>query len=47
MIEKYLKGEISQAQKAREEWIMTHGLKAEYDKVTSGQPFKINQSYVP
>lgn len=47
MIEKYIKGEISPAQKAREEWITTHGLKAEYDKVTSGLPFKINQSYAP
>ena len=45
MIEKYLKGEVTQ--KAREEWIKTHGLKSEYDKVTSGQPFKINQNYVP
>ncbi|RDI15880.1 penicillin-binding protein 2 [Flavobacterium sp. AG291] len=45
MIEKYLKGEVTQ--KAREEWITTHGLRSEYDKVTSGQPFKINQSYKP
>lgn len=45
MIEKYLKGEVTQ--KAREEWIKTHGLKSEYEKVTSGQPFKINQNYVP
>jgi penicillin-binding protein 2 len=42
MIEKYLKGEAL-TQKAREEWIMTHGLKDEYAKVTSGQPFLINQ----
>ncbi|MFP9099966.1 penicillin-binding protein 2 [Flavobacterium sp. RHBU_24] len=42
MIEKYLKGEAL-TQKAREEWIMTHGLKEEYAKVTSGQPFLINQ----
>lgn len=42
MIEKYLKGEAL-TQKAKEEWIMTHGLKEEYAKVTSGQPFKVNQ----
>jgi len=47
MIEKYLKGEISAKQKPREEWIKTHGLKAEYDKVISGLPFRINESYVP
>ncbi|OYQ37778.1 penicillin-binding protein 2 [Flavobacterium cyanobacteriorum] len=41
MIEKYLKGEVTQ--KAREEWIMTHGLKATYDKYLSGQPFTINK----
>lgn len=46
MIEKYLKGEAV-TQKAREEWIKTHGLKAEYDKVLSGEPFKINQNYLP
>lgn len=45
MIEKYLKGEVTQ--KAREEWIMTHGLKSTYDKYLSGEPFKINQSYAP
>lgn len=45
MIEKYLKGEVTQ--KAREEWIMTHGLKATYEKYLSGQPFRVNQSYVP
>lgn len=45
MIEKYLKGEVTQ--KAREEWIMTHGLKSTYDKYMSGEPFKINQSYAP
>lgn len=45
MIEKYLKGEVTQ--KAREEWIMTHGLKATYDKYLSGEPFRINQSYAP
>ncbi|MFP9112600.1 penicillin-binding protein 2 [Flavobacterium sp. RHBU_3] len=42
MIEKYLKGEAT-TQKAREEWIMTNGLKDEYAKVISGQPFLINQ----
>ncbi len=42
MIEKYLKGEAV-TQKAKEEWIMTHGLTEEYAKVTSGLPFKINQ----
>lgn len=46
MIEKYLKGEAL-TQKPREEWIKTHGLKAEYDKVLSGEPFKINQNYIP
>ena len=46
MIEKYLKGDAS-TQKAREEWIMTHGLKNEYAKVISGQPFSINQRYTP
>lgn len=43
MIEKYLKGEVTQ--KAREEYIMKNGLKREYAKVTSGVPFKINESY--
>lgn len=46
MIEKYLKGEAL-TQKPREEWIKTHGLKAEYEKPLSGQPFKINQNYLP
>jgi len=41
MIEKYVKGTVTQT--AREEWIMTHGLEEEYAKVTSGQPFLINQ----
>jgi penicillin-binding protein 2 len=41
MIEKYLRGEVKQ--KAREEWIMTHGLKETYDKYLSGQPFTINK----
>nr|WP_322622978.1 penicillin-binding protein 2 [uncultured Flavobacterium sp.] len=45
MIEKYLKGEAV-TQKAKEEWMMTHGLKAEYDKVNSGQPFRINERYI-
>lgn len=45
MIEKYLKGEAV-TQKGKEEWMMTHGLKAEYDKVTSGQPFRINERYI-
>jgi penicillin-binding protein 2 len=45
MIEKYLKGEAL-TQKAKEEWMMTHGLKAEYDKVNSGQPFRINERYI-
>ncbi len=45
MIEKYLKGQVTQ--KAREEWIMTHGLKSTYDKYLSGEPFRINQSYAP
>jgi penicillin-binding protein 2 len=40
MIEKYLKGEVTQ--KAREEHILHNGLKATYDKYTSGQPFTIN-----
>lgn len=40
MIEKYLKGEVTQ--KAREEYILHNGLKATYDKYTSGQPFTIN-----
>jgi penicillin-binding protein 2 len=42
MIEKYLKGEAV-TQKAREEYILTHGLKEEYAKVTSGVPFTINK----
>ena len=41
MIEKYLRGDVKQ--KAREEWIMTHGLKETYDKYLSGQPFTINK----
>lgn len=41
MIEKYLKGTVTQ--KAREEWILTHGLEEEYAKVTSGLPFTINK----
>lgn len=45
MIEKYLKGEAL-TQKGKEEWMMTHGLKAEYEKVNSGQPFKINERYM-
>lgn len=45
MIEKYLKGKVTQT--AREEYMLTHGLQNEYNKVISGQPFKINQSYVP
>lgn len=40
MIEKYLKGEVTQ--KAREEHIMKNGLKATYEKYLSGQPFTIN-----
>jgi len=42
MIEKYLKGEAT-TQKAREEYIMANGLKAEYESYISGQPFRINQ----
>jgi len=42
MIEKYLRRTVTQ--KAREEWMMTKGLKETYDKYTSGQPFKINQA---
>lgn len=45
MIEKYVKGS-AETQKSKEEWLMTHGLKSEYDKVTSGQPFKINERYL-
>ena len=41
MIEKYLKRKVTQ--KAREEWMMTKGLKETYDKYISGEPFKINQ----
>jgi penicillin-binding protein 2 len=41
MIEKYLKGNTD-SQKAREEWMMTKGLKETYDKYLSGEPFKIN-----
>ncbi len=40
MIEKYLKGEVTQ--KAREDYILHNGLKATYDKYLSGQPFSIN-----
>jgi penicillin-binding protein 2 len=41
MIEKYLKGTISR--KDLEVKMLTQGLKAEYEKVTSGMPFSINQ----
>lgn len=41
MIEKYLKGTISR--KDLEVKMLTKGLKEEYDKVTSGKPFSINQ----
>jgi penicillin-binding protein 2 len=45
MIEKYIKGEVTQ--KAREERMMTKGLQYEYNKPISGQPFKINENYIP
>ena len=41
MIEKYLKGTISR--KDLEVKMLTKGLKEEYEKVTSGKPFSINQ----
>jgi penicillin-binding protein 2 len=40
MIEKYLKGEVTQT--AREEYILHNGLKSTYEKYLSGQPFTIN-----
>jgi penicillin-binding protein 2 len=41
MIEKYLKGTITR--KDLETKMLTKGLKQEYEKVISGQPFRINQ----
>lgn len=41
MIEKYIKGEITQ--KAMEEWVTSRSLEEEYAKPYSGQPFLINQ----
>lgn len=41
MIEKYLKGTITR--KDLEKRMLENGLQAEYDKVTSGQPFTINK----
>lgn len=41
MIEKYLRGTITR--KDLEKRMLENGLKAEYDKVTSGQPFTINK----
>ncbi|WP_159800205.1 penicillin-binding protein 2 [Flavobacterium sp. MK4S-17] len=41
MIEKYLKGKITR--KDLETTMLTKGLKQEYEKVTSGKPFLINQ----
>ena len=43
MIEKYLKGEVSR--KDLETKMLTRGLKREYAKVLSGEPFKINEPY--
>ncbi len=41
MIEKYIKGEISQ--QAMEDWVTSRSLEDEYAKPLSGQPFRINQ----
>lgn len=41
MIEKYLKGTITRTD--LEKRMLENGLQAEYDKVTSGQPFSINK----
>lgn len=41
MIEKYLRGTITRTD--LEKRMLENGLKAEYDKVTSGQPFTINK----
>jgi penicillin-binding protein 2 len=41
MIEKYLKGTITRTD--LEKRMLENGLKAEYAKVTSGQPFTINK----
>ncbi len=40
MIEKYIKGDITRTD--LEKWVMEHTLEHEYDKPTSGKPFKIN-----
>lgn len=40
MIEKYLKGEVTQ--KHLENWVLTHTLEEEYAKPLSGKPFSIN-----
>ncbi|TJY37012.1 penicillin-binding protein 2 [Pontimicrobium aquaticum] len=40
MIEKYLKGNITRTDLER--WVMSYTLEHEYDKPTSGKPFKIN-----
>lgn len=41
MIEKYIKGEVTQT--AREEYILNNGLKSTYEKYLSGEPFSINK----
>jgi len=41
MIEKYIKGEITQ--QAMEDWVTSRSLEQEYAKPYSGQPFTINQ----
>jgi len=41
MIEKYLKGEVTQ--KHLEKWLLEHSLEEEYAKPYSGEPFRINQ----
>jgi penicillin-binding protein 2 len=43
LIEKYLNGEISEENKDREEWVLSHSLLEEYAKPYSSEPFKINQ----
>src|SRR5699024_9175432 len=43
LIEKYLTGEISKANKSREEWVLSHSLLEEYAKAQNDTIFKINQ----